>query len=326
MSDTHTTMDHEEDKRPGVIKVWWIALRPFSFPASIISVLFGAVTAVIMTDATLDLPLILLAAMSMALLHGGANILNDVYDYRRGLDTQVHPVSGAVVRGYLSPRQAFRGALVFLAAGASLGMIIVWLVGPVIFYIGLVGVAVGVLYSATPAALKYHALGDLAVFLNFGILGALGGWVTQTGVVAWLPVVWSVPISLLVVGILHANNWRDIEDDKSRDCKTVAGLLGDRASAPYYSFLLFAPFVIIVVLIALPRLTGMGTALPLTFSLTLLALPLAINLMGRASRRTTASNPLDFIALDAGTAQLNLLFGVLCTVSVMLHAWVGPLH
>jgi len=164
------------------------------------------------------------------------------------------------------------------------------------------------------------------VFLNFGILGALGGWVTQTGAVAWLPVVWSIPISLLVVGILHANNWRDIEGDNSRDCKTVAGLLGDRASAPYYSFLLFGPFVIIVVLIALPRLTGIGTELPLTFSLTLLALPLAINLMGRASRRTTASDPLDFIALDAGTAQLNLLFGVLCTVSVMLHAWVGPLY
>jgi len=143
MSDTPTTMAHEEDKRPGVIKVWWIALRPFSFPASIISVLFGAVTAVIMTDATLDLPLILLATMSMALLHGGANILNDVYDYRRGLDTQVHPVSGAVVRGYLTPGQALRGALVFLAAGASLGMIIVWLVGPAIFYIGLVGVAIG---------------------------------------------------------------------------------------------------------------------------------------------------------------------------------------
>jgi hypothetical protein len=55
-------------------------------------------------------------------------------------------------------------------------------------------------------------------------------------------------------------------------------------------------------------------------------LPLAISLMGRASRRTTPSNPLDFVALDAGTAQLNLLFGVLCTVSVMLHAWVGQLY
>lgn len=325
MSDTPTLVENAQEQRPGAAKIWWVALRPFSFPASVISVLFGAVTAIIMTDATLSLPLMLLAALSMALLHGGANILNDVYDFRRGLDSHVHPVSGAVVRGYLTPESAFRGSLVFLAAGSILGLIIVWFVGPPIFYIGLVGVAIGVFYSATPAALKYHALGDLAVFLNFGVLGALGGWVTQTGTVAWLPVVWSIPISLLVVGILHANNWRDIEGDSANKCSTVATLLGDRASAPYYSFLLFAPFIIIVSLIVVPRLTGMGTAMPLTFGLTLLALPLAIKLIGRASSRATATNPLDFMALDGGTAQLNLLFGVLCTVSLMLHAWVGPL-
>jgi len=325
MSEAAMQAGNEGESRPGAVKVWWIALRPFSFPASVISVLFGAVTAVIMTDAPLNLPLMLLAALGMALLHGGANILNDVYDFRRGIDTRVNPVSGAVIRGYLTPAQAFRGALVFMAAGSVIGLYITAVIGPTILYIGLAGVAIGVLYSATPVGLKYHALGDLSVFLNFGILGALGGWVTQTGTVAWLPVIWSIPISLLVVGILHANNWRDIDGDRSKGCTTVATLLGDNASEPYYAFLVFAPFALIAALIAVPRITGIGTAMPVTFGLTLLALPLAIKLMGRAKRRANAGNPIDFLALDGGTAQLNLLFGILCTVSVILHAWIGPL-
>lgn len=309
---------------PGAAKVWWIALRPFSFPASVMSVLFGAVLAVVVTDVTINTPLMILAVISMTLLHGGANILNDVYDFRRGLDTRVLPVSGAVVRGLVTPETAIRGALAFFAAGVLGGLVIVWVVGWAVLAIGLAGVAIGVLYSATPAALKYHALGDLAVFLNFGILGALGGWVTQTGEPAWLPVVWSIPLSLLVVAILHANNWRDIAQDTAKGCTTVAALLGDRRSAPYYAFLLFAPFLLIMAFILMPRLVEVGTPMPFTFALTLLALPLAARLMHRALARKTAQNRLDFLALDGATAQLNLIFGVLCVAAALLHIWVGP--
>ena len=308
---------------PGPLKTWWIAMRPFSFPASVMSVVFGVALAVVVGGATLQLPVAILAALGMALLHGGANVLNDVYDYKRGLDTQVLPVSGAVVRGLLTPEQAKRGAMVLLAVGALCGLAIVWLVGPVVLAIGAVGVAIGVLYSATPAGLKYHALGDVSVFLNFGILGALGGWVTQAGAVSWLPVVWSVPMSLLVVGILHANNWRDIDGDTAKGCTTVASLLGDRGSAPYFAFLLFAPFALVAAFIAVPRLADFGTPMPLTFGLVVLALPLAGKLLQRGLARKTASNPLDFLALDGGTAQLELAFGALCTVAVLLHAWTG---
>ena len=173
-------------------------------------------------------------------------------------------------------------------------------------------------YSATPAGLKYHALGDLAVFVNFGILGSLGGWVTQAGTLSWLPVLWSIPISLLVIGILHANNWRDIASDTSKGCVTVASLLGDRGSELYYAFMLFAPFVLILGYIVVPRLAGFGTAMPVTFGVTALGLPLAVRNHGRARRRAAPAQPLDFLALDGATAQLELAFGILCTAGALL--------
>jgi len=86
--------------------------------------------------------------------------------------------------------------------------------------------------------LKYRALGDIAVFINFGTLGTLGAWITQTGKQAIIPVTWSIPISMLIVAILHANNWRDIGTDSSR-IKTVASFLVNRGSYFYYITLIF---------------------------------------------------------------------------------------
>ncbi len=309
--------------RPSLPMVWWIAMRPFSFPASVISVVFGGVIAVTVGGARLDLPLLVLAALGMALLHGGANVLNDVYDYGKGLDTRVLPVSGAVVRGYLTPAQATRLAAALFATGGLIGLLIASQVGWTIVALGVFGIAVGVLYSATSVGLKYRALGDLAVFVDFGCLGALGGWVTQTGTASWLPVLWSVPISLLVVGILHANNWRDIASDTAKGCVTVASLLGERGSASYYTFLVLAPFALVFALILAPRLLGVGTPMPVACAISLFALPLALRNLGRARRRAAPVQPLDFLALDGATAQLELAFGALCTIGALLALWAG---
>ena len=89
--------------------------------------------------------------------------------------------------------------------------------------------------------LKFRALGDLAVFLNFGILGALGAWVVQIETFSWMPVVWTVPMAMLVVAILHANNWRDTISDTERRVRTIASLLGDKGSKPITAFSSSAP-------------------------------------------------------------------------------------
>ncbi|NIO82886.1 MAG: hypothetical protein GTN53_20135, partial [Candidatus Aminicenantes bacterium] len=186
---------------------------------------------------------------------------------------------------------------------------------------GIIGVAIGVLYTVQPIALKYHALGDLAVFLDFGILGALGAWTVQTGTPSWIPAVWAIPMSMLVVAILHANNWRDIQSDKKSDVKTVAALLGDRGSFIYYGFLVPGAFGVYVLLLIFTRLINpFKPELPLTFLLIFCTFPLAMKLMYRGKMRKSAKGEHSFITLDAGTSLLNLLFGLLSTGAVLLYA------
>lgn len=307
---------------PPFVKKWLISLRPFALPASTMPVVFGTALAV-WQGAAFEPWLFIMALFSMVCLHSGSNILNDIGDFRKGVDTKPAPMSGGIVRGLISIKEAAVAAGILLFVGCGLGVAIVATVGLPILYLGLVGVAIGVLYTLTPVALKYHALGDLAVFLNFGILGSLGAWTVQTGSLSIIPAIWAVPIGMLVAGILHANNWRDIRSDSDAAITTVASLLGDRASMGYYGFLIFGAFAFVLALMGVTNLTTLSPAMPLTFAVVLLALPLAINLLRRASQRTAPKNPIDFAALDGATAQLNLAFGLLCTGALGLDAAIG---
>jgi 1,4-dihydroxy-2-naphthoate octaprenyltransferase len=152
-------------------------------------------------------------------------------------------------------------------------------------------------------------------------MGALGAWVVQTKSFSWIPVVWTVPMSMLVIAILHANNWRDAISDSERKIKTVASLLGDKGSEIYYGFLIFGSMAIIFGLMIVPRLFALHVpAMPWTFAAVALALPRALVLWGRGRRRRAPRQPLDFVILDGATAQYNLLFGLLCTAAVWLQS------
>ena len=304
------------------MKLWLTAGRVWALPASTMSVAFGTVLAITIGGADFDFVLFFLSFVGMALLQVGANMLNDVYDYRNGIDTQVNPASGAVVREWITPRQALGAGAICLLIGATMGFYIVSRIGPAILYLGAIGVLCAILYTWGPWPLKYHGLGDLAVFLNFGVLGALGAWTVQTGHLSWVPAVWAVPMSLLVIAILHSNNWRDICRDTDGRIRTVASCLGDAGSQTYQRVLLFAPFAIIALLVLLTHVTALAPRMPVTFLLTLLALPLAIRLARTGARRHDPQKSQAFAALDGATAQLNLLFGLLCLVALGLHALI----
>lgn len=304
---------------PSPLKKWLVAGRPWSFPASTMPVVFGTALGVVVGGARFSPFRFLWALVTMVILHAAANMLSDVHDFRRGLDRDVTPVSGAVVRGWLTDRQVWRGAALLFAVGSLSGLLIAGQTGTALFIVGGIGVAVGLCYTL----LKARALGDLAVFLDFGLLGGAGAWIVQTRAFSWLPVLWTVPMALLVIAILHANNWRDAVSDGQRRVRTVAGLLGDRGSAAYYGGLLFAPFLIDLALILVPRLLpGPLRPMPWTFLLVLPALPSAFRLWGRARRRTAPRRPLDFIVLDGATASHNLVFGLLSTAAVILEGIV----
>jgi 1,4-dihydroxy-2-naphthoate octaprenyltransferase len=318
---TPGTETRERERVPW-LKMCLTAGRVWALPASTMSVAFGTLLAITIGEAPFDLVLFLLSFVGMALLQVAANMLNDVYDYRNGIDTQVNPASGAVVRGWIAPRQALVAAMVCLLIGSLFGFYIVSRIGLAILGLGAVGVLCAVLYTWGPWPLKYHALGDLAVFLNFGVLGSLGAWTVQTGHLSWVPAVWAVPMSLLVIAILHSNNWRDICSDTDGRIHTVASCLGDAGSQTYQRVLLFAPFTIIVLLVLLTHVTALSPRMPVTFLITLLALPLAIRLVRTGTRRHDPQKSQAFAAMDGATAQLNLLFGLLCLVALGLHALI----
>jgi 1,4-dihydroxy-2-naphthoate octaprenyltransferase len=304
---------------PPAWKKWLIAARPWSFPASTMPIVFGTALAVVFGGARFSFFRFLWAIATMMVLHGAANMISDVHDFRRGLDKNVTPVSGAVVRGILTGREVFAGGAVLFALGGASGILIALTTGRALFLIGGIGVAIGVLYTV----LKAHSLGDLAVFLNFGLLGSAGAWMVQARTFSWLPVVWAVPMAMLVIAILHANNWRDALSDGKLKVTTVAGRLGDSGSLIYYGLLVFGPFVIDAAFMTVPRLApGRLRPMPGTFLLVLLALPAAARLWQRALRRTAPRRPMDFIILDGATASYNLVFGLLSTTAVLLEAVV----
>ncbi len=300
-----------------VLRKWVVAGRPWALPASTMPVLFGTSLAVVVGGASFHLGRFLMAFLGMVVLHTAANMLSDVFDYRRGLDRQVTPVSGAIVRGWLSAQQVFLGSIFLFGLGSLIGLLLVLWVGPVLLLIGSVGVAVGAFYSV----LKLYALGDLAVFLNFGLLGSLGAWVVQTRTFAWIPVLWAIPMAMLVSAILHANNWRDIAIDREKRVRTVASLIGDHGALVYYGLLVFGPFAIDLAFIFLPRfLPHHFPAMPLTFLIVFLSFPKALSLWARARRRHAPRRPFDFIILDGATSQFNLFFGAFSTLAVWIEA------
>lgn len=302
-------------------KAWFIGFRPWSWPASIVPVLFGTALAVTAGGAAFKPWPFAAALLAMLALHSATNLHSDADDLEKGLDKpgEITPVTGAVARLWLSPALARRGAYALYAAGSLLGLLLLRWAGPDLLWIGAAGVAVGVLYSV----LKYRALGDLAVFVNFGLLATAGAWTVQTGSFSLVPAAWSVPAGLVVVAILHANNWRDIASDRAGGIRTMAGLLGDGGSMFYYCLLVCVPFVYTLAGVALSRRGLAGPAMPWTLLAVWLAFPLALSRMRRAARRRAPAAPLDFVTLDGGTAQLNMAFGLLSVAGLLLGRALG---
>ncbi len=288
-----------------------IAARLFAIPASIVPVLLGVALSYHLGH-PVRWPALALTLVGMMAFHTASNLINDCYDHRRGIDRQVYPSSGAVVRGLLTEQQALRAGWGCVAFGALCGFVLVGLAGPVVLLLGVLGVALIATYTTERFCLKYTGLGDLAIFCAFGVLPVFGTYWVQTQSFSCQPIAWSVPLVLVTVAILHANNWRDMETDRSKGCRTLAGLLGESGSRHYYRLLVLLPFALTVSFVLLRTLAGFQMVAPFSTLAVLLVLPAAIKLTA-VDRIAT---PEAFMALDGATAQLQLKFGLLLAVSL----------
>jgi 1,4-dihydroxy-2-naphthoate polyprenyltransferase len=291
------------------LRVWWSAIRPWSYTAAIIPVALGG--AIAAYDGVLDPWLLALAVVGSIAIQAGTNLVNDYYDYRKGADGP-HSLGtgGSLLRGDLTPNQVLAGGLAAFGIGIAIGLYFVATSGPFIFWLGLFSVLVGFFYTAGPFALAYVGMGEVAVFFFMGPVMVVGSYYVQAHVVTWPVVLASLPIAFLVAAILHANNLRDIDSDRKIGKRTLATLLGrDGANKEYY-VLVGGTYLSLVALVALG-------VVPWLTLISLVTLPLALELIRIVSRE---SEPKKLQPVLRGTARLHMRFG-----SLLVAGWAVAL-
>lgn len=293
---------------------WYEIMRPFSFTASTVPVCTaGALAAVY---GLFRWSLFLGALLASVLLHIGTNVINEIYDVRKGIDSITSPrASHALVKGRLSEREAFALALTTFAASAGIG---VWLIaerGWVVAALGIVGLVAGFGYTAPPFQFKFRALGLPLVFLMMGPLMVVGAFYVITGTFDWRALVMSIPVGLLVTAILHGNEWRDIGEDARAGIVTFSIRAGRRAAHVGYVSLVVGAYIALAMAVA-------TKVLPPLALLAVLSLPLLVRAI-RASELGAAGQQRAISMIDLQTAQLHAAFGFLLVAGLAAAAAAG---
>ena len=282
---------------------WLAGARPRTLPAALAPVLVGTGAA-----AALDSfrPLTALLALLVALaLQVAVNYANDYSDGVRGSDAvRVGPMR-LVGSGAATPRQVLGAALASFAVAGFAGLALAALSSWWLLAVGAACIAAAWTYTGGPLPYGYRALGEVFVFVFFGLVAVVGTTFVQTGSVDGLAVAASVPIGLLSVALLVVNNLRDIEGDAAVGKRTLAVLLGDRGTRIAFAALPAVAFAVVV---------GIGVARPWAL-LALLAVPLAVPPVRTvlAGGRGPA-----LIAALQGTGLLTLVTGVLLGAGLAL--------
>ena len=289
-------------------------LRPFAYTASAIPVLAGGALAVV--DSRFSLLPFLAALAGGMLLHSGTNVINEVYDVRRGVDTITSPrMSHAVLKGRVSERGAYAFALGLFAAAVVIGTYLVWLRGPAIVGLGLVGVVAGYTYTAPPFQYKYRAMGVPIVFLLMGPTMVVGSYFAVTGAWDLRALVLSLPVGLLVAAILHGNEWRDIGEDTRAGIVTLSTRLGRDWAHYGYLALVLGAYVTLGLAVALRWL-------PSTTAIAVFSLPFLAQVV-RSAELGATGQARAIAMIDLQTARLHFAFGLLLVVG-LLAARVVP--
>jgi 1,4-dihydroxy-2-naphthoate polyprenyltransferase len=289
------------------LRIWLMAARPRTLPAAIAPVLVGTALA---GFGHVFHPLRFLAALLGAIfIQVGTNLSNDYSDARRGADAddRLGPVR-VTAGGLVPPRQVLVATYVSFGLAVLVGVYLVVVAGWLLLVIGAASILAGVLYTGGPRPYGYEGLGELFVFLFFGVVAVAGSYFVQVKHLDWEAFALSVPVGLLAAAILVVNNIRDIDSDRRASKRTLAVKLG-RAKTRW----MFAGVVYLAFLLA-PITWVFGPVKPWVM-LTWLALPLAASLVRTV--RTRTDGPSLHSAL-ARSGMLQLAFCVLLSAGLLL--------
>lgn len=294
-------------------KDWVAVTRYWSFPVSVSPVLatfaflFGTHR---LPSGPFPYLVFVMAILGVVILHSAGNVLSDWFDYRKGVDNEEAFAVPNLVFHKFEPSEYLVFSAILFAVGIALGVAIVALTNIHVLYVGIAAVALTALYSF----LKFHALGDLDIFIIFGILPVIGTCYAVTGSFCPEALVLCIPVGIITVSVLHSNNTLDIISDAKAGIKTFAMILGGRTSTVLYRVYMAVPFVCIIAsvlsgLLAWPTLLSLAAIVP------------AMRNFKAASRYEDLGIE-TMKGLDQATAQLQLMFSVLLSVGLFLSVLV----
>ena len=294
------------------LRHWLSASRPRTLPVAVVPVAVGTAMAWQHAGA-ISVPILLATLLAALLIQVGTNLHNDVADFERGADepgTRLGP-RRATAEGWLSAAAVRRGAVLSFAGAGVVGLWLAWQGGWPILAIGVASIACAWAYSGGARPIAYSSVGELFVWLFFGVAAVAGSYYLQTGRFDLTALTAGALLGMPAAAVLVVNNYRDRENDRRAGRRTFAVVFGPRASRIEYGLLVLLPFAL---LLPLAALGGRGWLVPL------LAAPWAVVLVRRFV--TLPAGPA-LNELLAATARLQLLFGALICLGLFLGGLRG---
>jgi 1,4-dihydroxy-2-naphthoate polyprenyltransferase len=287
-----------------MVRIWVMAARLRTLPAAVAPVLVG--TALAGTEDRFRVGAFIAALLGAIFIQVGTNLSNDYSDARRGADTEdrLGPVR-VTAGGLVPPRQVLMATYITFGLAVVCGAYLVYVAGPLLLAIGAASILAGVLYTGGPRPYGYEGLGEVFVFLFFGIVAVAGSYFVQQERLEWEAFALAVPVGLLAAAILVVNNVRDIDTDRRAGKRTLAVRLGRPRNRTLFSAML---------LVADVALIPVAFALSAWVLLPVLTLPLAARLARTV--RAHVDGPTLNAAL-ARTGMLQLAFCVLLSVGIL---------
>jgi 1,4-dihydroxy-2-naphthoate polyprenyltransferase len=288
-------------------RLWILASRPRTLPAAIAPVLVG--TALAAHEDEFHVLPFLAAMVGSTFIQIGTNLSNDYSDARRGADTEdrLGPVR-VTAGGLMPPKHVLVGTYIAFGIAVAAGLYLAAVAGWELLVVGVASILAGVLYTGGPRPYGYEGLGEVFVFVFFGIVAVVGSYYVQTEELRWEAFALAVPVGLLSSAILVVNNVRDIDTDRRAGKHTLAVKLGRERARRLFTAMVVLSFAAPVVILALGGLTPW-------LLITLAAVPLGVPLIKTVSSRS------DGPALNgalAGTGRLLAVFSVLLSAGVLL--------
>ena len=293
--------------RPSGVRIWLMAARVRTLPAAIAPVLVGTALAGFLH---VFHPLRFVAALIGAMfIQIGTNLSNDYSDARRGADTEdrLGPVR-VTAGGLVPPRQVLIATYLTFGVAVLAGIYLVVVAGWQLLLVGAASILAGVLYTGGPRPYGYEGLGELFVFLFFGIVAVAGSFFVQVERLDWEAFALAVPVGLLAAGLLMVNNVRDIDTDRRAGKRTLAVRLGRGRARMLLAVTVYLAYLLV------PVTWAFGPLSPWLL-LAWLTLPLAARVVRVVRNRT------DGLSLNGALAQtgmLQLMFCILLAAGLLL--------